>query len=86
MIADVSYGIVLSLLRTAHRFGEGLVPFFFQKRLVVIDFTYGRLKGEGVDWENYVLRIGLRFIKSSQKPILVKGVRAYLDGEALEDM
>jgi hypothetical protein len=85
-MADLGVGLVASLVRTVYAVGERLLPFLFPPRLEVIDYAYGRLKDQEVDWEHYVLRVGLRFINSSQNPVLVTGVRAYLDNKELEYM
>ncbi len=86
MVVEISVGTALSLLRTVHRIGEGVLPFFFHKRLEVIAYSYGRLKDDqGVD-DNHALLVGLKFVNSSQKPLLVTDVQASLDGKALENM
>jgi hypothetical protein len=85
-MADLGVGLVASLLRNVYAVGERILPLLFPPRLEVIDYVYGRLKDQEVDWEHYVLRVGLRFINSSQSPVLVTGVRAYLDNKELEYM
>jgi hypothetical protein len=85
-MAYFGLGFLASLLRTVYAAGEHVLPLFFPPKLEVIDYAYGRLKDHEVDWEHYVLRVGLKFINSSQKPVLVTGVRAYLDDKELEYM
>lgn len=87
MVVEISVGTALSLLRTVHRIGEGVLPFLFQKRLEVIAYAYGRLKDDqGVDSDNHALLVGLKVVNSSQKPLLVTDIQAYLDGKTLENM
>jgi hypothetical protein len=37
-----------------------------------------------VDWDHYVLRVGLKFINSSQKTVVVTMIRAFLENKELE--
>jgi hypothetical protein len=52
--------------------------------LEAVDYAYGRLKDQEIDWQHYVLRVGLQFANSSQKTCVVTRIRAYLDGNELE--
>jgi hypothetical protein len=83
-MAGLSAGFVASLLRAVYTAAEGLLSFFLPLKLEVTDYACGRLEDREVDWDHYVLRVGLKFINSSQKTVVVTMIRAFLENKELE--
>ncbi len=76
--------ISLGLLSFAKGILERTLPVLFPPSLIVTSSAYGHLKDKGVDRDQYALLVGLKFVNASQKPVLVRGVQARLDGHLLE--
>jgi hypothetical protein len=66
---------------------NGIASFFISPRLEVVQSKagYGRLKFGGVREDQYIVRVLLRFLNASQRPVLVRNVTMKLGTLPLAD-